>query len=210
MNSNQTRLAALLQKQPVIPVLIIEELCNAVPLAQALIRGGIKIIEITLRTQAALDSIKIIADHVPEAIIGAGTIINPSQFISAEKAGAKFIVSPGFGKNLLETADNSNTPFLPGAITPTEIIKAYEKNYKFFKFFPAEEIGSIAYLKAFISPFPDIKFCPTGGINRKTAPLWLALPNVICIGGSWIAPKKLIQEKQWDKITKLAKQTLQL
>lgn len=210
MSQKKAHLLPILQGQPVIPVLLIERVGDAVPLAQALVRGGIKAVEVTLRTPAALDCIKAIADKVPEATVGAGTILNSAQFEAAEKAGAQFIVSPGLTGQLIEKAASSNIPLLPGAVTPGEIMAAREKGYDILKFFPAEQAGGIDYLQALASPFAGVTFCPTGGIKLSTAAQWLALPNVICIGGSWLAPKKLIQAEHWNAITALAAEASQL
>lgn len=209
MQTNGQKLALLspiITGQPVIPVLKIARIEDAVPLARALARGGLPAVEVTLRTPVALDAIRAIAANVPEAIVGAGTILNAGQFAAAEMAGARFIVSPGFTQALASAADTSTTPLLPGAITPSEMMLAAEAGYSLLKFFPAEQAGGIAFLKALASPFSGIKFCPTGGIEATNAPAYLALGNVACVGGSWVAPDALVAAGKWDEITALAQQ----
>ena len=203
-------LAAIMAGQPVIPVLKITRIEDAVPLAQALVNGGLPAIEVTLRTPVALDAIRAIAADVPGAIVGAGTILNAKQFAAAEDAGARFIVSPGFTTALASAADKSSVPLLPGAITPGEIMLAAEAGYSLLKFFPAEQAGGMGFLKALASPFAGIKFCPTGGIEATNAPDYLALGNVACVGGSWVAPDALVAAGQWDEITVLARQAASL
>ncbi|RCL02282.1 MAG: 2-dehydro-3-deoxyphosphogluconate aldolase / (4S)-4-hydroxy-2-oxoglutarate aldolase [Candidatus Tokpelaia sp. JSC189] len=210
MSQKKAHLLSILQGQPVIPVLLIERVDDAVPITQALLRGGIKAVEITLRTLAALDCIKAIANKMPEVTVGAGTVLDNTQFEAAEKAGAQFIVSPGLNSQLIEKAASSDIPLLPGAITPSEIMTAREKGYDILKFFPAEQAGGTVYLQALVSPFAGVMFCPTGGISLPTAAQWLTLPNVICVGGSWLAPKKLVERQDWDAITALATQASQL
>lgn len=199
-------LAPIIAGQPVIPVLKIARLEDAVPLARALARGGLPAIEVTLRTPVALDAIRAIAASVPEAVVGAGTILNPCQFAKAEAAGARFIVSPGFSGELASAAQASAVPLLPGAITPGEIMQAAEAGYSLLKFFPAEQAGGAAFLKALASPFAGIRFCPTGGIEAANASAYLALGNVACVGGSWVAPDAMVTAGKWDDITALAQQ----
>ncbi|WP_212113039.1 bifunctional 4-hydroxy-2-oxoglutarate aldolase/2-dehydro-3-deoxy-phosphogluconate aldolase [Bartonella queenslandensis] len=203
-------LLTLLQGQTVIPVLFIDNIQSAVPLARALVKGGLKTIEITLRTPNALQAIKTITQEVPEAIVGAGTILNTTHYEQAEQAGAKFIVSPGLSNKLINCAKNSEIPLLPGAITPSELMKALDKGYTYLKFFPAEASGGIAFIQALASPFSEIFFCPTGDITQQSATQWLQLPNVFCVGGSWIAPHQLIAIKDWDSISALAYTATQL
>lgn len=210
MSQKQAQLTPILQAQPVIPVLLIERADAAVPLARALVRGGLKAVEVTLRTPAALECIKAIASQVPEGIVGAGTVLDADQFEAAEKAGARFIVSPGLTDQLAHKAEKSSIPLLPGAVTPGEIMKAREKGYHILKFFPAQQASGANYVKALASPFADITFCPTGGISVSTAAQWLALSNVACVGGSWLAPEKLMQAEQWAAITALAIEASQL
>lgn len=200
-----SELLKIMEAQPVIPVLKIERAADAIPLARALARGGLPAIEITLRTPAALEAIRLAASEVPEAIVGAGTILNPAQFDAAAKAGARFIVSPGCTSSLIDAAAASAVPLLPGAITPSEIMAAFERGYSVLKFFPAEQAGGTTFLKALASPLAEIRFCPTGGIGAGNAQDYLKLPNVICVGGSWVAPDDLVAAGKWDEIEALAR-----
>jgi 2-dehydro-3-deoxyphosphogluconate aldolase/(4S)-4-hydroxy-2-oxoglutarate aldolase len=206
MPSKSEVLLSLLKGQKVIPVLKIDDIAHAVPLARALARGGLPMIEITLRTGAAMEAIRRVAGEVGEAVVGAGTILNARQFDEAAKAGSQFIVSPGLTRDLLAAADGSAVPLLPGAITPAEIMLAGEAGLDFLKFFPAEQAGGVAFLKALASPFAGTRFCPTGGINVRNAGDYLALPNVACIGGSWVAPDDLVKAGRWDTIEMLARE----
>jgi 2-dehydro-3-deoxyphosphogluconate aldolase/(4S)-4-hydroxy-2-oxoglutarate aldolase len=210
MPSKTEKLLSLLGRQPVIPVLKIADVAHAVPLARALVRGGLPMIEITLRTPAALEAIRRVAAEVEEAIVGAGTILNPAQFDEAAAAGSKFIVSPGLTPALLSAVKNSEVPLLPGAITPGEIMAARDAGLDFLKFFPAEQAGGAAFLKALASPIADVKFCPTGGVSAKNARDYLDLPNVICVGGSWVAPDNMVKAGQWDAIETLAREASRL
>ena len=205
MSTKTEKLLSLLDGQPVIPVLKIDDADDAVPLARALARGGLKVIEITLRTKSALESIRRAAAEVPEAVVGSGTILDARQFDEAAKAGSKFIVSPGVTLNLLSAAAGSEVPLLPGAITPGEIMTAREAGLDFLKFFPAEQAGGAAFLKSLASPFAGIRFCPTGGVSLNNAGDYLSLPNVICVGGSWVAPDDLVKAGKWDEIEALAR-----
>ena len=199
------QLLKIMQGQPVIPVLKIDRLADAVPLARALARGGLPAVEITLRTPVALDAIRAVASEVPEALVGAGTILNADQFAEAEAAGARFIVSPGTTPALIDAAASSPVPLLPGAITPGELMAAAERGYSLLKFFPAEQAGGAAFLKSLASPFAGIRFCPTGGIGAGNASDYLSLSNVICVGGSWVAPDGLVAAGKWDEIEALAR-----
>lgn len=203
-------LLSLLQERNILPILHIDNLQNAVPLARALIKGGLKTIEITLRTPNAYDAIKAIIQEVPEAIVGAGTVLNTTHYEQAERTGAKFIVSPGLSNELIDCAKNSEVPLLPGAMTPSELMQAWDKGYSYLKFFPAEAAGGIDFIQALASPFSKIQFCPTGGITQKNVVQWLQLSNVFCVGGSWIAPKQLILAGDWDAISSLAHAAAQL
>lgn len=203
-------LLTVMEGQPVIPVLKIERAADAVPLARALARGGLPAIEITLRTPAALEAIRRVADEVPEALVGAGTILDPAQFAEAQAAGARFIVSPGLTPQLVEAAETSEVPLLPGAITPGEIMAARQAGYRLLKFFPAEQAGGVAFLKALASPFSGIRFCPTGGIGAGNARDYLSLANVVCVGGSWVAPDALVAAGRWDEIAALAREAAAL
>jgi 2-dehydro-3-deoxyphosphogluconate aldolase/(4S)-4-hydroxy-2-oxoglutarate aldolase len=190
--------------QTVIPVLLIDKAQDAVPLARALAKGGLPAIEITLRTAAALDAIRAVAEEVPEAIVGAGTILNASHYEQAVRAGSQFIVSPGVTDAIMDAADQSTIPLLPGCATASEVMSLRERGYTHVKFFPAEQAGGAPYLKALSSPLAGTFFCPTGGISLSIAMSYLQLPNVLCIGGSWIAPKELVNDGKWDEITALA------
>ena len=192
---------------PVMPVIVVERVADAVPLAKALVAGGVRVLEVTLRTPVAADAIRAMVDAVPEAIVGAGTIVNADDLRRAQAAGAAFGVSPGATPVLLGAAREAGLPFLPGVMTPSDIIAALDQGYSALKFFPAVPAGGVEMLKAFGGPFASVRFCPTGGISPATAADFLALPNVDCIGGSWLAPKKLIDAGDWDAISALARQT---
>ncbi|WP_157016347.1 2-dehydro-3-deoxy-phosphogluconate aldolase [Mesorhizobium xinjiangense] len=210
MSQKADKLTPIMTGQPVIPVLKIERAANIVPLATALARGGLPAIEITLRTDEAIDAIRIAASEVPEAIVGAGTVLRARQYEEAVKSGSRFIVSPGMTQELLDAARSYEVPLLPGAVTPSEIMAAMEEGYKLLKFFPAEQAGGAAFLKALSSPLADVRFCPTGGISAANAGAYLSLPNVICIGGSWVAPDELVNDGKWDEIEALARKASQL
>jgi len=203
-------LVPVLQGQPVIPVLLIEHVKHAVPLARALAKGGLPAIEITLRTAAALDAIRAVVSEVPEAIVGAGTILNAKHYEDAAKAGSRFIVSPGATKYILAAANDSDVPLLPAAITPSEMLALREEGYTHLKFFPAEQSGGASFLKAMSSPLAGTFFCPTGGVSLANAKSYLSLPNVVCVGGSWVAPKEMVEAGDWDGITKLASEAASL
>ena len=204
MGEKTDKLLSTLKLQPVVPVLIIEDAKSAVPLARALVAGGLKAIEITLRTAAALEAVRLVAEEVEGAVVGAGTILNASHYAAAVDAGSQFIVSPGTTQELLDVARQSDIPLLPGAATASEVMALREEGYQVMKFFPAEQAGGAAYLKALSSPLAGTLFCPTGGISLKNAMDYLSLPNVICVGGSWVAPKELVTAGDWAGITKLA------
>jgi 2-dehydro-3-deoxyphosphogluconate aldolase/(4S)-4-hydroxy-2-oxoglutarate aldolase len=206
MSSKTDQFLSLLAGQPVIPVLKIDEVAHAVPLARALAKGGLRAIEITLRTAAALEAIRRAAGEVEDAIVGAGTILDARQFEDAAKAGSRFIVSPGLTPQVIAAAAASPVPLLPGAVTAGEIMAAREAGLDFLKFFPAEQAGGAGYLKALASPFAGIRFCPTGGIGASNARDYLSLPNVVCVGGSWVAPDALVKAGKWDEIEALARE----
>lgn len=189
---------------PVMPVMVINQLDQAVPLARALVEGGLKVLEITLRTPVALDAIRRIKAEVPGAIVGAGTIINTQTLKNAIDAGAEFIVSPGVTDSLLDAALASGVPILPGVITPSEVMRLMERGITAMKFFPAEAAGGIPMLKSIGGPLPQVTFCPTGGVNPKNAVEYLALSNVACVGGSWMAPSDLVDAGDWAEITRRA------
>lgn len=210
MGEKTEKLLSILKLQPVVPVLIVEDAKSAVPLARALVAGGLRAIEITLRTAGALDAIRAVAEEVEGAEVGAGTILNVAQWDAAVEAGSKFIVSPGTTQELLDAARLSDVPLLPGAATASEVMALREEGYKVLKFFPAEQAGGAAYLKSLSSPLAGTLFCPTGGISLKNAHDYLSLPNVVCIGGSWVAPKELVAAGDWAGITKLAAEAFAL
>jgi len=195
---------------PVMPVMVINNLEQAVPLARALVEGGLKVLEITLRTPVALDAIRRIKAEVPGAIVGAGTIINVQTLHNAIDAGAEFIVSPGVTDNLLDAALETSIPLLPGVITPSEVMRLLDKGISSMKFFPAEAAGGIPMLKSIAGPLPQVTFCPTGGVNPKNAPEYLALSNVACVGGSWMAPADLVDAGDWAEITRRAAEAAKL
>jgi 2-dehydro-3-deoxyphosphogluconate aldolase/(4S)-4-hydroxy-2-oxoglutarate aldolase len=198
-------LNSLLAGTPVVPVLVIESVATALPLARALVDGGLRVLEITLRTPAALDVIRAIAAEVEGAVVGAGTVLTAGQYEDAERAGARFVVSPGATDALLAAAAASAVPFLPGAVTASEVMRLLEQGYRFLKFFPAEPAGGVAYLEALAAPLPEARFCPTGGIDAVKARTYLSLPNVLCVGGSWVAPKDALAAGDWPRITRLAR-----
>jgi 2-dehydro-3-deoxyphosphogluconate aldolase / (4S)-4-hydroxy-2-oxoglutarate aldolase len=210
MGEKTEKLLSILKLQPVVPVLIVDDVKSAVSLARALVAGGLKAIEITMRTPTALDAVRAVADEVEGAEVGAGTILNAAHWDAAVAAGSKFIVSPGATQELLDAARKSPVPLLPGAATASEVMALREEGYQVLKFFPAEQAGGAAYLKALSSPFAGTVFCPTGGISLKNAMDYLSLPNVICVGGSWVAPKELIAAGDWAGITKLASEAAAL
>lgn len=210
MNDKTDRLLATLKLQPVVPVLVIDDARAAVPLARALVAGGLKAIEITLRTPAALEAIRLVAQEVEGAVTGAGTILNARNYDEAVDAGAQFIVSPGTTQELLDAARSSSVPLLPGAATPSEVMALREEGYDVLKFFPAEQAGGAAYLKALSSPLAGTLFCPTGGVSPENARTYLSLPNVVCVGGSWVAPKAMVEAGDWDGITRLASEAMLL
>jgi 2-dehydro-3-deoxyphosphogluconate aldolase/(4S)-4-hydroxy-2-oxoglutarate aldolase len=196
---------------PVIPVMVVERIEDAVPLAQALYNGGLKVLEITLRTPCALDAITAMVENLPaDAVIGAGTIITPADLEKAVKAGSTFLVSPGTTPALIEAAKASAVPLLPGVATPTEAMRLLVEGFTHQKFFPAEAAGGVPMLKSIGGPLPQITFCPTGGIDLAKAPTYLALPNVACVGGTWMAPKELMKAGRWDEIERLAREAASL
>jgi 2-dehydro-3-deoxyphosphogluconate aldolase/(4S)-4-hydroxy-2-oxoglutarate aldolase len=200
----QAGLHELLAATPVVPVLAIDALASALPLARALVAGGLPVLEITLRTPAALETIRAIGGEIEGAVVGAGTVLTPQQYRDAARAGARFAVSPGATRALLDVADAASVPFLPGAATSSEVMRLLERGYGCLKFFPAEPAGGVAYLQALAAPLPAARFCPTGGIDATRAGAYLALPNVVCVGGSWVAPRAAVAAGDWPAITRLA------
>lgn len=203
MSQDITKLNDILSIAPVVAVIMLNDISKAQPLAKALVAGGLPVIEVTLRTKNAFEIIKEMT-KVKGAIIGSGTVRNIEQMQQSYDAGCQFMVSPGAPINLLKAAKNISIPLLPGITSPTEIMVASGLGYKYLKFFPAKAMGGISLLKSFASPFPDISFCPTGGIEEKNAKSYLDLDNVICVGGSWVAPKDLIENDDFTAIEKLA------
>ncbi|GAA6985594.1 bifunctional 4-hydroxy-2-oxoglutarate aldolase/2-dehydro-3-deoxy-phosphogluconate aldolase [Helicobacter pylori] len=206
----QDKIIEILQISPIVPVVVIEDIKDAVPLAQSLIEGGIQIIEVTLRSSCALEAIELIAKNVPKMRVGTGTILNPTQLEQAQNRGAEFLISPGLTIKLLEYAKKKDMPLIPGVSSSSEVMQALELGYSALKFFPAEYCGGVKLLNAFNGPFKGVKFCPTGGISADNMRSYLNLENVLCVGGSWLTPKNLIQNKEWDKITEICKRSLAL
>jgi 2-dehydro-3-deoxyphosphogluconate aldolase / (4S)-4-hydroxy-2-oxoglutarate aldolase len=196
--------SSVLHVSPVIPVVTIDDPQHAVPLAKALVAGGVSIIELTLRTESALTSLKLIANEVPDILVGAGTVLTPGQADAAVAAGAQFLVSPGVTPSLLDYMLTLGIPVLPGVATVGEAMAVLERGLDTMKFFPAGPAGGPDYLAAIGAPIPQIQFCPTGGISLATAPAYLALPNVSCVGGSWLTPRSAIDNQDWQQITQLA------
>jgi len=209
-NDHAACLGAVLIRGPVVPVLVIDDHKTAVPLARALVAGGLTVIEVTLRTPAALDAARAIRDAVPDAVVGLGTVLTPAQYAQAEAAGVAFVVSPGSTPALLDAARDGGVPLLPGAATPSESMALLDRGYVFQKFFPAEPSGGVAYLSALASPLPGVRFCPTGGITPALAPAYLALPNVVCVGGSWMVPKASVLAGDWEMVRRLASEAASL
>lgn len=210
MPDKNALLEAILSAAPVVPVLTIADVAVALPLARALVAGGLTALEVTLRTPAALDCIRAIADEIEGANVGAGTVLDAAQYEVASKAGATFVVSPGATGGLLDAAAGSDVPFLPGAATASEAMALAERGYRYLKFFPAEPAGGLAYLKALSAPLPSIRFCPTGGIGAKNAADYLALGNVVCVGGTWVAPADALAGGDWSRVTALSREASQL
>ncbi|MFT6732820.1 MAG: 2-dehydro-3-deoxyphosphogluconate aldolase/(4S)-4-hydroxy-2-oxoglutarate aldolase [Polaribacter sp.] len=200
----------IIQQSKVIPVVVIDNLEDAIPLANALIHGGLNVLEITLRTSVAIEAIKQIKKSVANAIVGTGTVINIETLNASIEAKADFMVSPGTTDELLNAVSKQSIPLLPGVNTPSEVMKLMSLGFKEMKFFPAESAGGINMLKSIGGPLPQVTFCPTGGINLNNAKNYLALDNVACVGGTWMLDNKLIALKNWDEITRLAKQASEL
>ncbi|KGI55558.1 bifunctional 4-hydroxy-2-oxoglutarate aldolase/2-dehydro-3-deoxy-phosphogluconate aldolase [Campylobacter sp. MIT 97-5078] len=194
----------------IIPVISIDDENEALKLAEALYNGGIKILEITLRTPNALKAIESIAKNFPQSVVGAGTVINAKQLEAVKNAGATFAISPGISSNLAKKALELDFTLIPGVSSASELMLALEFNFTCLKFFPAQAAGGVAMLKALYAPFKEVQFCPTGGINLANMNEYLALANVSCVGGSWLSPKELIQDKKWDELTKIAQKSLAL
>lgn len=208
MSSQQLNARQILQQGPVVPVMVIDDLSSAVPLARALVAGGIRVLEITLRTPVAIDAIRQIAAEVDGAIVGAGTVLTPDQFRACREAGSRFVISPGLTPNLLGAAQDAGIPLIPGIATISELMMGMEYGLDAFKFFPAEAAGGIPMLKAIAGPIPQIQFCPTGGITPANYRDYLALKNVSCVGGSWLAPADKVRAGDFAAVTALAKEAV--
>nr|WP_010132250.1 bifunctional 4-hydroxy-2-oxoglutarate aldolase/2-dehydro-3-deoxy-phosphogluconate aldolase [Microbulbifer agarilyticus] len=206
----QETLVPVLEQAGVVPVIVIDKVSDALPLAQALVEGGLNVLEVTLRTEAALAAVEEIAKHLPDAHVGTGTVLNAGDIRRSVDAGATFMVSPGATESLLDAAADVPVPMLPGAANPSDVMRLLERGYGYQKFFPAEAAGGVPMLKSIGGPLGQVKFCPTGGIGPKNAMDYLNLSNVVCVGGSWMAAPKLVAEKNWAEITRLAKEASQL
>lgn len=202
--------AQVMGAAPVIPVIVLDELAHAVPLARALLAGGIRMLEVTLRTPAALECIEAICREVPESVVGAGTIRSASDAQSAASAGARFAVSPGYTDAIAQACEDLRLPWLPGVATSSEIMRCLQAGFGGLKFFPAMPGGGAAMLKAWSGPFAEVRFCPTGGVTLQNAPELLDLPNVPCVGGSWLVPAEAMRSGDWGRVTRLAQQTVAL
>ena len=205
-----TSISEILAASPVMPVIVLERVADAVPLAQALMSGGIRVLEVTMRTPAALDGVRAIRAALPEALVGVGTLTNVADLEAARAAGARFGVSPGTTADLLAHAAGWNFPFLPGAMTPSDVMRGLEAGFAFMKLFPARQAGGVEMLRALSGPFPQVRFCPTGGIDADSAASYLALPNVACVGGSWLSPAALVASRDWVEIRLRAQAAMQL
>jgi 2-dehydro-3-deoxyphosphogluconate aldolase / (4S)-4-hydroxy-2-oxoglutarate aldolase len=204
-SSTSTHGLAILSRAPALPVLAIDRLEDAVPLARALVGGGLAVLEVTLRTRVALDAIRAIRDEVPEAIVGAGTLLRPEDFAAVATAGGVFAIAPGSTPRLYAAAAHAAIPFIPAIATASELMLGMEHGHRCFKFFPAQAAGGVAALRAWSGPFADLRFCPTGGIDASSAPDYLALPSVVTVGGSWMAPADAIAARDWSRIGDLAR-----
>ncbi|WP_405853326.1 bifunctional 4-hydroxy-2-oxoglutarate aldolase/2-dehydro-3-deoxy-phosphogluconate aldolase [Streptomyces sp. NBC_00090] len=205
-----TSVFGLAPESPVVPVVVIEDATDAVPLARALVAGGLPLIEVTLRTPAALHALRAIAAQVPEAVVGAGTVVSPAAVADAVGAGARFLVSPGWTERLLGAMRESGVPFLPGVSTTSEVVALLERGVEDMKFFPAEAAGGVPYLKSLAGPLPQARFCPTGGISPASAPAYLSLPNVGCVGGTWMLPRDAVAARDWSRVEALAREAAAL
>ncbi|MEU2768956.1 MULTISPECIES: bifunctional 4-hydroxy-2-oxoglutarate aldolase/2-dehydro-3-deoxy-phosphogluconate aldolase [Streptomyces] len=201
---------SVLELAPVLPVVVVDDPADAVPLARALVAGGMRAVEVTLRTAGALDAIRAIGAEVPEAVVGAGTVVSPRTVDAAVAAGARFLVSPACTETLLLAMRASGVPFLPGVSTASEVLTLLERGVREMKFFPAEAAGGAPYLKSLAGPLPQARFCPTGGVSPANAPAYLALPNVGCVGGSWMLPADALAAKDWDRVERLAREASRL
>ena len=202
------KIEEIITSTPVLPVLILHKLEHAVPLARALVAGGIEVIEVTMRTPIALAAVEAIAKSVPEALVGVGTLTRPEQFVQAADAGAKFAVSPGLTRVLLNASGQADMPYLPGVFTPSEVMAARDIGFQYLKLFPAQQAGGPGMLEALASPFPELRFSPTGGISGENFRNYLALPNVVSVGGDWMAPTDALEAGDWDRVTRLTREAI--
>ncbi|MFG3493875.1 bifunctional 4-hydroxy-2-oxoglutarate aldolase/2-dehydro-3-deoxy-phosphogluconate aldolase [Streptomyces sp. NPDC047928] len=200
-----TSVLGLVGAVPVVPVVVIDDAADAVPLARALVAGGLPAVEVTLRTPAALDAIRAVAAEVPDAVVGAGTVVSPGSVAAAVAAGARFLVSPGWTGTLVDAMAASGVPYLPGVSTASDVVALLERGVPEMKFFPAEAAGGTAYLRSLAGPLPQARFCPTGGISAASAPAYLALPNVACVGGTWMLPADALAARDWTRVESLAR-----
>lgn len=205
---HKEQIQAVFMASPLIPVITINRLEDAVPLCSALVAGGVHVLEITLRTEFGVEAIREVRKALPDALVGAGTVTGISQYREVEAAGAQFVITPGVTEAILEFGVTSEAPLLPGIATASELMMGYIHGYRHFKFFPAEVSGGVAALQAFAGPFPDVMFCPTGGIRRTTAVSYLEQPNVAAVGGTWLTPAEAIEAKDWAAITEIARASL--
>lgn len=201
---------SILARAPVMPILVIENVEDAVPLARALCDGGLPVLEVTLRTPAAIDAIAAIRRDVPQACVGAGTVLKPEDMRAVEATGAEFVIAPGVTPALYAAAELTAMAFLPGIATPGELMAGLEHGYRRFKFFPSEALGGVAALRAYAGPFPTAKFCATGGIDANNAPAYFALANVVTVGGSWMVPADALRARDWARIAALAREATAL
>ncbi|WP_110668898.1 bifunctional 4-hydroxy-2-oxoglutarate aldolase/2-dehydro-3-deoxy-phosphogluconate aldolase [Salinicola halophilus] len=207
--SQTDRVDAICRSTAIIPVLVIERLDHAVPLAKALVEGGLNVLEVTLRTEAAVEAIRRIREALPQVTLGAGTVLSVEQYRACEALGVDFVVTPGTTPTLFEYGARSDVPLLPGVATVSEVVTGWEHGYRRFKFFPAEANGGAKALKSFAGPLPEAQFCPTGGVTVDNAEDYLALPNVMCVGGSWMVAKSLIDAEDWEGITRVTREATQ-
>lgn len=208
--NTQASIAKILQLSPVMPVVTIEDAATAPDLARALVRGGIRVIEVTLRTSQAMRAIEAIAAQVPDICVGVGTVMTPKDLNLAADAGAAFAISPGATRELLEAGSGFRIPYLPAVATASELMSGLVAGYRHFKLFPANVAGGVGALKAFYGPFPEARFCPTGGVSLQTAGSYLELPNVLCVGGSWLTPGDVVEARDWGRIEALAREAAAL
>ena len=208
MKNWKTSAEAILTTGPVVPVIVVNDLAHAVPMAKALVAGGVRVLEVTLRTPVAMDALKAIIQEVPDAIVGAGTVINTQQLAEVTAAGAQFVSSPGITEPLLQAAVEGTVPLIPGISTVSELMTGMQYGLREFKFFPAEANGGVKALQAIAGPFPQVRFCPTGGISPKNYRDYLALKSVLCIGGSWLVPNDALASGDYQRITELAREAV--